>query len=218
MKLKAKIREIKGSKVKNLRKSGQIPAVLYGEGVKNLNLSLDEKEFSKVFKEAGESTILDLEVENEGTKNVLIYDVQLDPVSDRLIHADLYQVDMTKEVTTEVPLVFEGESQAVKEGGILVKNMHEVEVSALPKNLPHEIKVDLSLLATLDDVIKIVDLKLPEGVKIEASEDEIVASVTPPRSEEELEALSSETTVDVESVKVESEEKKKEKEEETEKE
>lgn len=209
MKLQAKTREIVGSKVKNLRKEGLIPAVLYGKGIENVNLTLNAKEFLKAYREAGESTVLDLEIDGKNKTNVLIYDIASDPVSDEIIHADLYQVDMTQEVTTDVPLVFVGESQAVKEGGVLVKNMHEVEVSALPKDLPHEIEVDLSALATIDDIIKIEDIKLPTGVKITLGGDEVVVSVTPPRSQEELDALSEEVTpVDVGSVKVESEEKK----------
>ncbi len=218
MKLNAKNREITGSKVKTLRKNDEIPAVLYGKGITSLNLTLDIKEFNKVYKEAGESTILDLRLDGKSEdKNVLIHHVDFDPVSDFIIHADLYQVNMKEEVTANVPLVFSGESVVVKtENGVLIKNIHEVEVSSLPKDLPHEIIVDLSLLEKFGDVISISDLKISENVNVKLGGDEAVVSVIPPRTQKEIEALSEEVApVDVESVKVEAEEKKEDKEEET---
>ncbi len=223
MKLQAKVREISGSKVKNLRKEGNIPAILYGKGISNINLVLNFKEFSKTFKEAGENTVLDLVIDNNGKKenrNILIHTVQFDPISGLIIHADLYEVNMKEKVEANVPLVFEGESEAVKtENGVLVKNLLEVEVLALPGDLPHEIKIDLSALKTFSDVIKASDIKLPSGVELNIGKDDILVSVTPPRSEEELEALSEEMApVDVSSIKVESEEKKVEEEKEAEKE
>jgi len=213
MKLQAKVRDLTGSKVKNLRKEGQLPAVVYGKGIENMNLTLDIKKFTRTFKEAGENTVIDLAIDNNGkeeSKNILIHKVSFDPISGAIIHTDLYEVNMKEKVEANVPLLFEGESAAVKtENGVLVKNFHEVEVSALPKDLPHDIKVDLGILATFDDVIKASDIKVPEGVTLEMSDDEVIASVTPPRSDEELEALTEETApVDVSSVKTESEEKK----------
>lgn len=214
MKFQAKLRERIGKESKKLQKEGLIPAVLYGKGIENVNLSVDAKEFAKIYKIAGENTLLELQIENDSAKdrNVLVHDVSVDPVNDSITHVDFYQVDMKKKVTANIPLVFEGESNAVKvEAGVLVKNLHEVEVSALPKDLPHEIKVDLSLLASFDDVISIKDLKLPQGVDIEMHQDEVIASVARPRSQEELEALSEKVAVpDVAEVKVETEVKKEE--------
>jgi len=223
MKLQTKIRDLSGSKVKNLRREGQIPAVLYGKGIENINLTLNMKEFSKTFKEAGENTLIELTIDNKGKKenrNVLVHSVQFDPVSDLIIHADLYEVNMKEKVEANIPLLFEGESEAVKtENGVLVKNFLEVEVSALPKDLPHQIKIDLQPLKTFSDVIKASDIEIPDGVELKMSGDEIIASVTPPRSEEELAELSEEAApADVSSVKVESEEKKAEEEKEASKE
>lgn len=214
MKFQAKLREYIGKKSKKLQKEGFIPAVLYGKGIENLNLSVDVKDFTKIYKIAGENTLLELHIENDSAKdrNVLVHDVNIDPINDSITHVDFYQVDMTKKVTANVSLVFEGESQAVKvEAGVLIKNLYEVEVSALPKDLPHAIRVDLSLLTSFDDVISIKDLKLPQGVDIDMHADEVVASVARPRSQEELEALSEKVAVlDVSEVKVETEVKKEE--------
>jgi large subunit ribosomal protein L25 len=187
--LKAQIREEVGKGLETLRKKGFIPAIVYGAGQKNISIQIDYQEFEKVFKIGGESTIIKLKI-GDKDKNVLIHDVAKDPVNDKFIHIDFYQVRMDKVITTEVPFAFEGESPAVKNlEGTLIKNITEVEVEALPKDLPHEIKVSIDSLETFDDHIKIKDLKLPAGVKVLVDLGEIIASVTPPRTEEELKEL-----------------------------
>jgi len=211
LELNAKVREVLGKKVKSLRKKGIIPAVIYGLKAKSIPLEIDYSKFEKTFKEAGESTVIKLKINDKkarptagqpkADKNVLIYDVSRDPVSDKFIHIDFYEVRMDKPITTEVPLVFEGEAPAVKNlEGVLVKNITEIEVEALPANLPHEIKVDISALKTFDDLIHIKDLKIPDGVKISVNPEEIVALVSPPRSEEELKALEEEVEEKIEEV------------------
>ena len=210
MKIKATKREIKDNP-KRIRKAGGVPAVLYGHKIANLNLTLDGKTFGKVYKTAGEATILNVEIEGDKTdRNVLVHDVTYDPVSGEFIHVDLYQVRMDEKITTHIPLAFEGEADAVKTGkGVLVKNIYELEIESLPADLPHDIKVDISKLATFDDVITVSDLKAPAGVKIIADMSAIIAKVAPPRAEEaETEA----PTMSVEDIKVETEEKKKERE------
>lgn len=217
--LNAKIRETLGKKVKFLRKEGIIPAVFYGAKTKSVPLEIDYSEFEKIYEEAGESTIIKLKIKDKkgqpmagqpkADKNVLIYDVAKDPVSDKFIHIDFYQVRMDKLITTEVLLVFKGESPVIEiEEGVLNKNITEVEVEALPANLPREIEVDISILKTFDDLIYIKDLKVSEGVKILAEPEEVVASVIPPRSEEELAALEEEVEEKVEEVEKVEEEKK----------
>lgn len=215
LELNVKIRETLGKKVRTLRKQGIIPAVLYGEKVKSMPLEMDYHEFEKVYKEAGESTIIKLKVQSEkrktDEKNVLIYDIARDSVSDKFIHVDFYAVRMDKPITTEVPLVFEGNSPAVEvEEGTLVKNIVEVEVEALPANLPPEIKVDISVLKTFDDLIHVKDLKVSEDVKIIAEPEEVIASVIPPRSEEELAELEEKPEEEVEEVEKVGEEEKEE--------
>lgn len=207
LELNAKIRETLGKKVKALRKQGIIPAVVYGEKIKSMPLEIDYSEFEKIYKEAGESTIIKLKTGKQ-SKNVLIYDVVRDPVSDKFIHVDFYAARMDKPITAEVSLVFEGKSPAVEtEEGVLVKNITEVEVEALPADLPHEIKVDISTLRTLDDLIYVKDLKVAEDVKILVEPDEVVASVVPPRSEEELAELEEKPEEGEEPEKVKEEEK-----------
>ena len=187
MTLSAKIREKKGKKVKNLIKQGILPAVLYGPQIKNLPLELNMKEFYKIYKETGESSLISLQVENKSFP-VLIHDVTRDPVSDNPIHVDFYQPILTKEVEATVPLVFEGESKAVRDlGGTLIKEIQEIEVWALPQDLPHEIKIDISKLKTFEDEILIKDLRIPQNVKIKKDINDIVALVTPlEKIEEEL--------------------------------
>jgi len=201
--LSAKIRKILGKKVKTLRKQGVIPAVLYGPKTKNLSLEINLKEFEKVYKEAGESSLVSLGIEGEKAKTiVLIHDVKKDPLTDQFLHVDFYQPSLKEETEAKVPLVFEGEPPAIKElGGTLVKSISEVEIKALPQNLPHEIKVEISSLKTFEDEILVKDLKVPEGVKILRKPEEIIASVLPPEKvEEELEKPVEEKVEEVEKV------------------
>ena len=199
--LKVKIRKDLGKKVKALRKQGILPAVLYGPKIKNLSIEIDFKEFENIYKEAGESSLISLEIDNDKFP-VLIHEVIKDPLSGKPIHADFYQPILTEEVEATVPIVFEGEALAVKElGGTLVREISEIEVKALPKNLPHEIKVDINGLKTFDDEILVKDLKLPESVTVERDKNEIVALVTPPETEkieEELEKPIEEKVEEVE--------------------
>ena len=211
--LKAKARETTGKKVKGLRKKGILPAILYGPKIKNLNIGLDLKEFENIFAKAGESSLISLEVDKDKFL-VLIHEVKKDPLTEKLIHVDFYQPILTEEIEASVPIIFEGEALAVKElSGTLVKEIQEIDVKALPKNLPHEIKVNIDGLKTFEDEILVKDLKLPEGVKVQKKPNEIVAVVTPPEKvEEELEKPIEEKVEEVEGA--EEKEGKKEKEEE----
>ncbi len=183
--LSAKVRNKIGKAVKKIRKEGIIPAILYGPKLKNIPLEINLKEFEKVFEVAGESSLISLEIEKKKTP-VLIHEVQRDPLTGKPIHVDFYQPSLKEEIEARVALVFEGEAPAVKElGGTLIKNISEIEVKALPQNLPHEIKVNISQLKTFDDNILVKDLKLPEGVKILRNPEEIVAFVSQPEKVEE---------------------------------
>lgn len=188
LELKAQIRENVGKKLEALREKGIVPAVVYGSNHKPISIQVNYEELRKLFEKAGESTVIKLHVGNE-VKNVLIHDIVQDPVTGKFIHVDFYQVRMDKIIKAEVSLVFEGEAPAVKIlEGVLVKNINHVEVEALPKDLPHEIKVDISVLDSFDKQIRIKDLILPPGVKIDAEPEEMVVSVMPPRTEEEIKA------------------------------
>ena len=188
--IEAKIRKELGKKTKKLRKNNFLPAVLYGHGIKNISLSLNYNSFDKVFSKAGESSLIDLKIDNKNPVKVLVHDIQKNPVTGFYIHVDFYQVKMTEKITTEVELEFIGESKAVKEqGGILVKSLDKVEIECLPKDLIQSIQVDISHLNNFNDMIRIADLKLPAGIEIKEKMDEVVALVQPPRTEEELKRL-----------------------------
>ena len=175
-----------GHQVKSLRRNGQLPAVLYGADNESQPISVDTKSFGKVLKEAGESTLVELVVDGK-KHNVLIHDVQVDPLTDLPIHADFLSVRMDKEIHAKIPLEFIGESPAVKgESGILVKVMHEIEIEALPKDLPHALRVDISVLEELKSKIHVRDLGIPAGVKILGHFDDVIVLIEAPRTEEEL--------------------------------
>ena len=191
LKISAKPRTAVGKQASVLRRTGAIPAVIYGKNVTNINLELDLKEFQKVYSVSGESTLVELDVGRDKPRTVLVHEVQRHYLSDLPIHVDFYEVDMAKKIRAKVPIVFEGESLAVKDlGGILVKNILEVEVECLPEDLPHDLKVDISELKIFEDSVKVSEIKVDlSKVKIFAKLDEIVVKVSPPRTEEELKDL-----------------------------
>jgi len=215
--LKAKIREKLKKRAKSLRKEEKIPAILYGEGIKNTPLEVEEKEFEKIYQEAGESSLIKLKIEDGKLKTneveVLIHEVARDPLTRKFLHVDFYHPSAKKEVEAEIPLVFKGEAKACKElGGTLVREIQQVEVKGLPQNLPREIVVNIEVLRTFEDKIQIKDLKVPSGVKILREPEEIVANVAPPREEEVLpeEKAAEEVTEEKEEEKKPAEEKKEE--------
>ncbi len=200
--LKAQPREILGKKVKKLRKTGYIPAILYGHGIKSAPLAVKAKEFQQALNQAGETSILHLSIGGK-KHNVLIHDLAKDSLTDEILHIDFYEVRMDEKLKAKIPLVFAGESLAIKsEGGVLVKAVQEIEVEALPQDLPKEISVDISSLNTFEDKIQIRDLNVATGVKILAESDEMVASVVPPRSEKELEEMAAKPSEEIGEVKV----------------
>lgn len=195
--INAEKREIVGSQVKQLRNIGKLPVVLYGRGFETLNLTLDKKEFEKIFKTAGGSTIVNLAVAGGENYNILIHEPQRNPVSDEIIHVDLYKVDMKQELQTEIPLEFVGVSPAVADlEGNLITNKDALEVKCLPDKLVSQLDVDISVLKTFEDTIKVSDVKVPEGIEVMNDPEEIIAQVTPPRSEEELEEMETEAAGD----------------------
>lgn len=182
--LKIKQREFLGKKAKKLREAGVLPAVLYG-GEKSQNIELDLKEFQKIWKEAGESSLIELDAGNQ-KKTVLIKEIQTDPVKDIPIHVDFYAVKMDKPIKAAVPIDFVGESPAVRNlGGSMVKVMHQIEVEALPADLPSKLEIDVSKLAVIGDRFSVSDFKLPESVKILADVADIVVFIEEPKKEEE---------------------------------
>jgi len=165
-------------KPEELRNAGQIPAVFYGFGKESTAISVPKIEFTKLFREAGETTAITLDMGGEKV-SALIHDLQRDPVRGEPTHVDFLVIDMNKEAEVAVPIEFTGLAEAEKGGiGMVVKVMHEVEVRALPADLPHSIAVDLTPLASLSDVIHAKDLTLPKGVTLVTDGEDVVASVS----------------------------------------
>ena len=204
--LNAQLRTVMGSKVKQIRESGFIPAILYGKGQEPIALQVPNKDFNKAFKSAGESTLVYVSVDGQSYPTI-IHDIARHPASDAIIHADFYKVNLAQKIKTMVPVAFIGESQAVKDGGILIRNLNEVEVEALPQDLPHEIAFDLSMLVAFGDQILLKDAQVGAKVEILGNAEEIVATVQEPISEEALAASLETTGETVDDVKIVEEEK-----------
>lgn len=199
--LKSKTRDIVGKGIKRMRKEGLIPAVIYGHKVASQSLWVNFKEFGKVYKEAGESTIVELDIDEKKKVNVLIHDIQKNPITDNISHIDFFQIRMDEKIETEIPLEFTGEAPAVKElGGVLIKTTDAISIKCLPADLPKNIEVDISVLKTFDDNISIADLKISDKVQVLVDLKTIVASVAPPRSDEEMARLDEKVEEDVSKV------------------
>ncbi len=183
----------------NMRAKGFLPAVFYGKKTDSTPITIVKKDFLKVWKEAGESSVVTLD--DNGTKvDALIHDVLLDPVSGEPQHADFYVFDKDKKIEIAIPLEFVGVSSGVKDlGGLLVKVMHEIKIEALPQDLPHQIEVDISSLNTLGSQLHAKDIVLPKGVTLLENPDEVVVLVDTPK--EEVEETS--TPIDFSAIEVE---------------
>ncbi len=186
---------------KEARQASRIPIIYYGKGVEPVNFSVDYQDFRRVYKKTGKSAIITMVNEKKKEFSVLVQEIQYHPVSDKMIHVDMIAVDLNKAITTEVPLVFVGQSPAVKEdGGIFITSKDVVTVECLPKDLIQNIEVDISHLVDFRAIITVGDLKVPDTIKILDSEDVNIASVSAPRTEEELEALEEEVPAEGEEV------------------
>ena len=169
-----------------IRNAGKMPAVFYGKKEASTPISIVVNDFIKAYKSAGESTVVILKGEGVEEVESLIHDLDLHPLTGKPMHADFYVFEKGKTLTVGVPLDFVGVAPAVKDlGGTLIKVLHDIEVEALPKDLPHKIEVDITALVDFDSVIEAKDIKLPEGVTLALNPEEIVASVYEPKEEEE---------------------------------
>jgi len=190
--LSADLRDAVGKQAKKLRQEGKLPAVMYGRDDTPQPVVVDAKEFGHIFAKAGYSTILELNIDGKKA-NVLIQDVAFDVVKTEPIHADFYQVKMDEVIRTTIPLHFIGESTAVfQQDGSLLTSLEEIEIEALPGNLPQQIEVDIAVLDDFEKTITVADLKIPADVKLLTDVETLIAKVEPPRSDEELEALDEE--------------------------
>jgi large subunit ribosomal protein L25 len=198
--LKVKTRDITGKKMR-AQADKKIPAVVYGPDAESRMLWVEAVDFKRAFSEVGTNVVLSLIIDDKDAVNVLVHDYQTDALTDDFTHIDFYLVNMNEAVETEIPLVFTGVSNAVKNlGGTLVKNQDAIMVRALPADLPHEIEVDLAKLETFDDHITIEDIVVGDKVEIISEEGAMVAMVAAPRTEEEMAALDEEVDADVSKV------------------
>lgn len=186
IKLTAEPRKISGRKVKQLRRQGIMPANVFGKAVKSLAIELPLKTFQAVFKTAGETNIIELQVGKETkTRPVLVHDIHYHPVTDEILHVDFHQVDLTQKVTVAVPVEIIGESPAVTQGGVLVQLLNQLQVEALPSDLPDKFTVDASKLLQIGDGVTIKNLATSDKVKFLAENlDELVVKIEPPTKEE----------------------------------
>lgn len=184
----AEKRAVLGKKVKKLRRENLLPVNLYGKKVKSQALQVKIDDFQKIYQEAGETSLVDLQIgKEEKTHPVLIHNVQVHPVTDKFLHADFHQVALTEKMRAEIPLMVAGESPAVSsKKGVLIQPLNKLEIEALPTDLPEQIEVDISRLAEVDQEIKVKDLKLPAGVSLSSDEDANVLVVKIGPLEEEI--------------------------------
>lgn len=179
------------------RAKGNIAAVLYGHGKPATSLWVERIAFEKLYAQAGESSIIHIDVDGK-SHTALVQDVSFDPLAHRAIHIDFLQVKMNEVIEVTVPLEFVNEAPAVRQlGGTLIKTVEEVEVSCLPKDLPHALEVDLAKLATFDDQLTVADVVAPQDVKILTNLETVLATVEEPRSDEDMAALDEKVEGDV---------------------
>lgn len=185
--LKAETRE------KREKQEGFISAILYGSHIKkNILLKVEKDNFKKIFKEAGQTSLIELE-NNKKKYIVLVYDFQEDPITGEFIHIDFYSPDLKEEVETEVPIELKGKAGAVELGGTLIQSLRVLNVSALPADLPHKIEIDVSSLKTFEDYIDVASVDLGKKVKILTNKEEIIATVVESEAEEIEEKQEDET-------------------------
>lgn len=181
--LAASTRTVTGKKVAHLRHEGRLPAVVFGYGETSAPVTLDAHEFDQLRRHVGASTLVDLAVDGGRPRPVLLQGVQIDPISRRPLHVDLFAVRMTEELTVEISLVGVGVAPAAENGGSLVHPVSSVRARGLPGNLVDTIHYELGSLATYDDTITVGDLTVPQGLTLQADPSEIIARVLAPREE-----------------------------------
>jgi len=185
--IKADVREVTGKKVKALRREGILPAVIYGQGMEPLPLSLDAREASKILEEASSSTILNLKV-GKDAHSVLVRETQRDVIMRHITHVDFLKVAMDELITAVVRVDLIGDAPAVSNlGGLLVSGLNEIEIESLPGDLPEKIEVDISVLEEIEDSINVRDLILGDKVTLLSDPDELIARVIYAEVEEEPE-------------------------------
>lgn len=193
LEITVRARDVYGKQNKRLRSTGVVPGVLFGKTIGSIPVQLDAKELEQLYYQAGRTSVVKVSVDGGQPTSAIIKSVQRNPLSGRALHVDLFALDLTHELQTDIPLVFVGTSAAVEnENAILLTSLDHLKVRALPADLPHEITVDLSALVDMDATIHVRDLTVEGPVTVVNDPDELVAKVTPPREEEVVEVVAEE--------------------------
>ena len=196
--INAQVRTLTGRKVKQLRNKGLTPATIYGHNFTPISISVSTIELNKLYSHVGESTLVEIKMDDV-TLPVLFKNAQYHPVSSDLIHIDCHKVNLKEKIIATVPLEFIGESLSVKNGNVLITVLDEIEVEALPANLPEKIVVDISVLIDIDAQITIADLNIDKTlVEVKNEADQVVVKTDLPKVEEEVVTEAEATPADVE--------------------
>jgi large subunit ribosomal protein L25 len=186
--LKAEKRQMLGKKVRRLRRAGILPATVYGHQVEPTSVQIDSHDFRDVLRHAGRTQLIDLVIDTQPARPVLIRQTAIDPRRNSVLHVEFFQANLLERLSTHVPLHLVGESPAAREGGIVLQVLDHVDIESLPQDVPAEgVLVDISALAEINAVIHAADLPLPPSVTLLTPGDEVVAKVNPPVSEAEVE-------------------------------
>ncbi|MFD2628056.1 50S ribosomal protein L25/general stress protein Ctc [Oceanobacillus kapialis] len=187
VKLKSTNREdLTKSATKEIRNSGKVPAVVYGQNKEPRAISVDSIELVKTVRDEGRNAIISLDLENSDAVDVMLHEYQIDPIKDELIHADFYVVNMSEEMDVEVPVRIDGEAKGAKDGGVLQQPLYVLQVRAKPNNIPEEIVVDVSALQ-IGEGLTVGDLPSASNYEILDEQETTVVTVTTPDTLEDVE-------------------------------
>ncbi len=176
----------KFASAKEARRNNQLPLVCYSKDVEPEHYTTDYQNFRRAYLKAGRSTIITLEMDGKEVRDVLVHEVQYAPISDDMIHIDLMAIKKGQKITADIPLVFTGDSVAVREmAGTFTSNKDKVSVECLPKDLPHEIEVDISPITDFHISLTVGDIKVPSSITILDAPEISIATVNAPRAAEE---------------------------------
>ena len=183
--IEAQIRTFQGKKVKKLRAEGFVPATLYGAGIDSLTIQLDSKEMEVLFEEVGESSLVNIKIDKD-IYPVLLRNPQYNIMDESLMHIDCYKVNLKEKITATVPIELIGEAPGVKLGNSLIEVSNELEIEALPADLPEKLEVDISGLEEVDATITAGDIKLSDKWELKSPLDQVIVKLEAPRVEEEV--------------------------------
>jgi large subunit ribosomal protein L25 len=190
MQIRVEPRTVTGKHTKRLRAAGVVPGVVFGKKAGSVPVQLDAKALDQLFREAGRTSVVRISVDGGETNSVVIKSIQRHPLTGRALHVDFFALDLTAEMTVDIPLVFVGEPPAVEAtGGFLLTSLANLRVKALPSDLPHELTIDVTPLVDLESAIHVSDISVAENVTVLTDPDELVARVMSPRVEEEPEPV-----------------------------